>query len=588
MDEKLLNMELPVDTSLPSLFSFTPRPLVAGQSSSKDQVKKQLLMKGMMNEMLCNLQPAAWVVDPEPFNLLIKIINDQPSLMNDEFQYLIPMFGIFHLRKHLMEGAILDHTNYLWFFHEVLPIFKKEKNHETSFNNMVNQMMAKLSTSKATDRAKYINSNLKGENEDLEGGDYFFPEDKGRVGPECDRYVLLSHMMEMIEEDKKRKGRSISHGHTTTSREPFTFYKDPQLNMIIFNTCYKAFQRVELPEDGGNEIEILRNLKEEIELIILPLLDLFDSTNPSASRFFANLPRMIAKIAHDGHPRLLNGFLPFLQWLDRWRMEDNKIVEFISYHIHSLNDQWIENFNSIVKSRSQDGRPLTFDELKKEVACAGYKRDIDNQLGHFKKQKNLLLQEFHKETGDDKVEAVVEVIRTLVGRYESIQPWVGDLNWKVANKIEVGMMIVNEKVANFDCGSPQELEELNSTISTLSRLGIDQINEIFNSVIMRLESDMNEGTEMELEDEKVDDEMEMKPYIRIFPTNKKRAATDLALFLLHNSMLPSSPDDLRTFVEELGVKVPNRVWTRKQKKQKRKKASKHDEKDTPPPKKKRK
>jgi len=64
----------------------------------------------------------------------------------------------------------VDYTNYLWFFHEVLPIFKKEKNHETSFNNMMNQMMAKLPTShhkKAADRVKYINSNLMGKNEDL-------------------------------------------------------------------------------------------------------------------------------------------------------------------------------------------------------------------------------------------------------------------------------------------------------------------------------------------------------------------------------------------------------------------------------------
>ena len=252
---------------------------------------------------------------------------------------------------------------------------------------MVNQMMKNLSTTHrglAAKRVKYIHSNLMGKDEDLEGGDYFFPEDKGVVGDGCDKYVLLSHMMEMIDEDMKSKRKPLPHGHNTQSRKPFTFYKDPQLNMITFNTCFKAFQQVELPEDGGNEIKILRNLKEEIELIILPLLDLFDSTNPSASRFFANLTRMIAKISHDGHPRLLNGFLPFLQWLDKWRKEDNKIVEFISYHIHSLNDQWIENFNSIIKSRSQDGRTLSFEELKKEVACAGYKRDIDNQLGHFK------------------------------------------------------------------------------------------------------------------------------------------------------------------------------------------------------------
>jgi len=51
--------------------------------------------------------------------------------------------------------------------------------------------------------------------------------------------------------------------------------------------------------------------------------------------------------------------------------------------------------------------------------------------------------------------------------------------------------LANEKVANFNCGSPQELEELNSTIYMLSQLKIDQINEIFNSAIMKLESDMN-------------------------------------------------------------------------------------------------
>ena len=86
-----------------------------------------------------------------------------------------------------------------------------------------------------------------------------------------------------------------------------------------------------------------------------------------------------------------------------------------------------------------------------------------------------------------KLVEVVEVIKMLVGRYESIQPWVGDL----IGRYPIKLRLANEKGANFNCGSHQELEELNSTISTLSRLRINQINEIFNSVIMRLESDMN-------------------------------------------------------------------------------------------------
>jgi len=88
-------------------------------------------------------------------------------------------------------------------------------------------------------------------------------------------------------------------------------------------------------EDETPLISFLRSQREEIELILQPLINLFDSENPSASLFFANLPKIITKIAFDNHPTLMRGYWPFLHLLNKWKVEDTAIIHFISWNIHS-------------------------------------------------------------------------------------------------------------------------------------------------------------------------------------------------------------------------------------------------------------
>ena len=115
----------------------------------------------------------------------------------------------------------------------------------------------------------------------------------------------------------------------TATRIKFDFHLDPQKNAEILHSVLEALKELDLGD--GPLHSALSEMRDEIELILLPFIHLFHT-------LFNSLPKIITKLSYDKHPNLLNGYIPFPQLMDRWREEDPGIVNFLAWNIHSIND----------------------------------------------------------------------------------------------------------------------------------------------------------------------------------------------------------------------------------------------------------
>jgi len=579
IDEDFLEMKLPVDTRLPTMYTFLANELIEARSSSKEEVHEKLLNGLMHDSLRTHIKPSVLVVDPEPFNLLITIIRESPDMICDGLKFLLPMIGIFHLRKHFMEGTLIDHQNYLYFFHHVLEVFHHEPSHERNELDVLKQLLDRIDIKKLSREKKkevaYLRSNLlydgktDGKTDD-DKADHFFP-DVGEVrgDKDVDKFVLISHLFQYLE-DAPPANQKTHPGHTTTTRRGWTFHIDPQRNMQIMLASRDLLNSLDLVGDS-QEMQILRNLQEEIDLIIVPLMNLFGVgvDPPSATLFFASLPKMIAKIAHDCHPRLLSGYLPFLQWLDEWRKRDCGIIEFLSHHIHSLNDQWIENFNSIVKSRTGSGKIMTFSQIETEVATAGYRREAEDELGLPRSQNNLLKDEFFIQISEDQQEQLKLVMNSTIDKMIKSNKWTENLNWKVVNKYEVGVLRMKNKLAEMEVETKSEKDLLTPHANIMSSLSPSNIIEVFSLSYQRLKAEIESEEKKfgeEDEEEEVDNGKNDATYFRVFSNNKQRRIMDILLFLRRNNLIADNPETLKKHIDDLGIKFAKIPRRRKVKK----------------------
>jgi len=142
IDPSFLRMNLPVRSTLPKLYDHVAHPLIGGKSSSKEDVNSLILKNVMKEELHCHERYSSLTVDPEPFNLIISLIHENPNMITDELRYLIPMVGMFHLRKHYLEGSLLDHMSYLLLWQHMFPFSKevKQKDSEKRKKRMIEDM----------------------------------------------------------------------------------------------------------------------------------------------------------------------------------------------------------------------------------------------------------------------------------------------------------------------------------------------------------------------------------------------------------------------------------------------------------------
>jgi len=330
-----------------------------------------------------------------------------------------------------------------------------------------------------------------------------------------------------IDDPKKRTG------HCTSSRKQFDFYLDPQVNMGLFQQVYKQLNLLDLDSDGPL-ISFLRSMREEVKLIIQPLQDLFDSDHPSANRFFVNLPKIITKIAFDNHPNLMRGYLPFLQLLNKWQKEDPAILQFISWNIHTLNDQHIENFNAIIKSRTSNNQHLTLSILTREVACAGYRKKVEEELETGGKGKNQLRTEFEGKFPKSEEPNLRESLQDLLQLYRAVDQNIDHLGPIFPDKFAIGSEKIKHQVANMNFGETYWRKELSNVIPEMEEYIESGMMGAWNTILEAENAKIEEleklGAEMEdEEEEKI--EIPKEPFVRLIAKKKGVLYMDFIVFL---------------------------------------------------------
>ena len=388
---------LPVNLNFPHLSSYNPHPFLLAKSSSKKDVDK-VLMKGIMEEKLqCDKRPAALVVDPEPYNLVMGMVQAD-GRCGERWKYLIPMIGLFHLRMHFCSGTLLDPSNYILAWNRLLPhmiksafeidwvrmkveAFRRYTPHdEPMFKNRIKLIKHFLSkntqpTTPLPTGTEVIPDLL---NNHPHGDEATFTDKK---------MMAVFHLLWLL--GNEPNGTEW----TSANRGFFTYWTDPKKNVKIMRTvhhCWKevetedADKRVEAEEKGeevkedGVGVAALRKMMEEIELFVIPFDNLFQ--HGDASSFFSLLPKMIFKISKDHHPTLLRGYLPFLHLLNHWKETNPGIIEFISSHIHSLSDGVIENFNSSHSTIYGKHSKLSGEGVKCSVAMTAQKSVLREEM----------------------------------------------------------------------------------------------------------------------------------------------------------------------------------------------------------------
>ena len=438
------------------------------------------------------------------------------------------------------------------------------ENRKRILSNLFNSLPSTKKKDEETRKINSLRNYFLGKGSDVEGDleDMFFPtyeeEEKSdeRVrGDEIDDYlVYLAHLFDYF-----RKFPPKKRGLVDKIRKLFTFHEDPQKNMRMLCTISEVWREMEVEVDETNPLIVaLEKCVEEINLLIQPLNQLFDPINPSASLFFSKLPSMIAKIAYDNHPSLLRGYLPFLQFLDRWRVVNPGIVEFIAYNIHYMNDVHIENFNSIIRSRTAGGTKLTFELLKEEVASAMYRRDLESQLEMKKKRGSELKNEFHPQVDSENKIFLQEKLRRLVERMKGQSKWISHLGPLYPDKVRIGMEVISNYVNNMDEPNLLNSVILDQTIKNLERYNQKSLQELFHSLQNDGGDERCNIRDVEVEDERDEDFQVLKKenfFKRCPPSSKRDLSKELGKILIKRNIVTEDKDGLERYCKDCGINL---------------------------------
>lgn len=383
LDPKYQDMVLKVDLTFPHLRSFVPHPFLPAKSSSKDDIKNYLMQDIFEEKLQVGHKPAILVVDPEPYNLITGMIHSDPRL-SERWKFLIPFIGLFHLRMHFCSGTLLDPSNYILLWRRILPLCQVSSFY-LDWVRIKIEAFSRFSEDglpSFKNRIKlikhYLNSNITNQTPLPKGTDAC--QDLLNYHPEGDsatfedkKMMATFHLMYLLANEGN--GRNW----TTTTRNHFSYWKDPKRNIRILRTTYQIWKEMEEEGLGGGPgMEAFRTIMDEIEILVLPFDDLF--IHGEASTFFTYLPKIISKIAYDHHPTLLRGYLPFLHLLNHWKSTNPSIISFISHYIHHLNDSIIENFNSQVSHAYNKHGTLTFEGVASSVSMTAQKAGLRDQL----------------------------------------------------------------------------------------------------------------------------------------------------------------------------------------------------------------
>ena len=592
IDQSFSLMDLKVNPILPKLYDHVAHPLIAGKSSSKLDIERLILTDLMRGELKCHTRHASLTVDPEPFNLIISLIHDKPHLITEELKFLIPMIGIFHLRKHFLEGSLIDHFSYLLLWQHVLPHAKqvKDQDAKTRKKRMIQDMLKQFNATavrgfNSNDQKKIKMLKFHYLEEGKESDSFeatFFPNTGNhlkstsfisfliilmKIVPERgddqqDELELLVQLFNLFLKipDVKRR-----YGHVTASRKLFDFYTDPQVNIGMFHAVYDELKEMDL-EDGTGLVEFLKSQRSEIELILQPLMNLFDSENPSASLFFSHLPKIITKISFDNHPNLLRGYLPFLQLLNKWRIEDPAIIHFISWNIHTLNDQNVENYNSIVKSRTPNNQHLTHKVLAREVACAGYRKNVEEELEIHGRGKNQLRTEFEGKFSKDQVPLLNLTLQALLDKYRVVDRRLEGLGPIFPDKFAIGSAKILHEVAGMKFGELYWKEELKEVMPEMEEYPESAMLGMWTTVLKKENDRLKELEELdgemdELEEEKIDTSAPL--FVRPISPKAGVLYLDFIVFLYQRGYIENKKGSFNEFLEEYDITATKKSGRRK-------------------------
>jgi len=456
LDPYFQDTKFEVNLDFPHLSSFNPHPFTPAKSSSKKDIDKHLMKNIMEDELEVGIRPAALVVDPEPFNLVMGMIHSDPRT-RERWRYMIPVIGLFHLRMHFCAGTLLDPSNYLLIWNRLLPLMMKSSfkvdwvrmkieafrrfNSDSlpAYQNTIKLVKHFLIEETKEDSKLPTGTDVVDDllNHHEDGDDASFT-DKKMMG--------IFHLLYLIGNESNGKCWN------TKRRNQFSYEGDPKRNIRILRTVYHCWKEIETEIgdiETGVGVDALKSVIEEIGLLVVPFDDLF--LTGDASTLFASLPKIIAKLSYDHHPKLLSGYLPFLHLLNDWKDTNPGIISFISYYFHNLNDGLIENFNSTITYSYGKHGQLSAEGIASSIAQASQKMRLRDQLGWEKNREAECKSEYVQIYNNPIKEKVKTELMSIFNDCRSGEKYCMDGISLMGDKYAVGMnkMITHlEKMEN--------------------------------------------------------------------------------------------------------------------------------------------
>ena len=559
LDHSFEGIPMTTNPLLPSLYSFTPHPLIPGQSSSSSDITTLILEGIMENEMKVKERPAVIVVDPEPYNIITTSLMRYPANL-ERWRYMIPMIGLFHLRLHLASGLLLDHHSFLLLFQHIFPSLHSS-DHCTNRVRMAEQLLSTFTPKSHTSNiiksqhslltchlTKSTSSSSRSA-ESLFWPNSTFMEKKWVCEEEGDvDFLLTAHLCELSTRLGKKRG------HSTSSRGNFTFWRDPKKCLLVLRTFHRVWKKmmeggqVQLPTSNLG-IRAIHQIWEEVDCLVRPFDSLF--LDGDASLLFTYLPKMLMKISYDHHPNLLRGYLPFLHLLQHWRETNPGILSFITHHLHFLSDSHIENFNSVVSRGRASNRAVDFSSMAMEVAIAPERRKVRDQLigkkiGHSEVAKEYLLL-----ASQERQLVVRTVLIRLMERYFRLEPLLPSAGPLQPMKFGEGKEVMLQAVKKLGDIGPETPPPLVPLHPYLQSFMIGSIRQIWYHVFVDQDITFPSFSSHERPDGEEECEDIHPPSLPTPPTSKKMMITQILTHLYNTGVINEDEGSLTDFIDDL-------------------------------------
>ena len=581
MDDFYDGIDLKVEEEDPRLSDFEPVPLTKGQSSKADDIKKNFMEATMEKDLHVKDTPTVLVTDPEPYCSVSKML-ETDSELREKWAKLIMVPGIFHLRNHLVKGELIDDFSSNLLLYDVAMQFWKESDLDRP--KLHNQLLAKLEKRSKWKGApispqdkikiKFIKHHLKNgplPDGDVDESDVFWPEKKGLPAPsDADmKELMILHLCEvaarLIPSEDELWGKSDG------ERKELSITKDLKKGIRCLRTVSKCWKKLvadgDVPESDDNPALIaLNEIISEVDMAIQPFDDIF--IQHDATLLFKSMLKLICKLGYDRHPILLRGYIPFLNLLNYWKKTNPAIITFIAFNLKSMNDAFIEHFNSKISRTSAKGGKLSFESTALDVESAPVRSSIEEQLGIKKSSKGELRNEFIQEPTEEQEEDVTAVLRSKIGLYQRLGPYLEGVGRLQPSKLLAGMARLLESMearghSDFNPESPMK-------ILGDKMCGFDpKCNlQLWKHALEEMEDHLNPPEEVDVEDALFDFPKTEDKYVPTPPSNPDDLAYEIASILLKEGIVEEDGTGFEEWMDRIGVE-PEAKTTRGRPKKKR-------------------